>query len=294
MNNAKESIFSKQPQTQVVDWIAVTFLSMIHLMAVAAIFYTIYIRFSWWTVVLTLIYWACSAISITGGYHRLFSHSTYKAHPWLELFYLIFGASAVQNSALKWSMDHRRHHAVTDQEDDPYSVKKGFWWSHFIWVLFKTPHSQNIKATDLKNNPRVMWQYRNYVPLLVTTTFIIPPLLGWIWGDPLGALLWVAGLRLVFLYHSTWCINSLAHTIGSRPYSKKTTARDSAITAIFALGEGYHNFHHTFQSDYRNGIKWYQYDPTKWFVSSMEKVGLTRDLRRTPEKLIENAKQTTN
>ncbi|MEZ4820043.1 MAG: fatty acid desaturase [Bdellovibrionota bacterium] len=148
-----------------------------------------------------------------------------QSPPMVGTFYLIFGASAVQNSALKWSIDHRRHHAVTDQEDDPYSVKKGFWWSHFIWVLFKTPHSQNIKATDLKNNPRVMWQYRNYVPLLVTTTFIIPPLLGWIWGDPLGALLWVAGLRLVFLYHSTWCINSLAHTIGSRPYSKNHRKR---------------------------------------------------------------------
>lgn len=284
-----QSIFSRQPETQKVDYVAIIFMTMVHLMAVGCIFYSIYVKFSWWSFGLGLVYAVFSGISITGGYHRLFSHKTYKAHPALELFYLIFGASTAQNSAIKWSMDHRRHHAVTDQEDDPYNAKKGFWWSHILWVFYKTPHNQKIPATDLRSNPRVMWQHRNYVKLIAIMTFFLPVALGFIWGDPIGSLLWVAGVRLTLVYHATFSINSFAHLIGTQPYSTKTTAKDSPVTAILALGEGYHNFHHHFQSDYRNGIKWYQFDPTKWFVYAMQKVGITSDLRRTPQKLIDEA-----
>ena len=106
-----------------------------------------------------------------------------------------------------------------------------------------------------------------------------------------GGILVIGFLRLVIQWHATFSINSVAHTIGNQPYDTESTSRDSWITAILTLGEGYHNFHHRFALDYRNGVRWFQLDPTKWFVFSMSKVGVTKDLRRVPQEAIEKAKE---
>ena len=116
-------------------------------------------------------------------------------------------------------------------------------------------------------------------------------LLGLLWGDPVGAVLVAGFLRLTLIWNSTFSINSVAHLIGSRNYSLANTARDSIITALISLGEGYHNFHHRFQSDYRNGVRWYQYDPTKWWLWTLSKLRLVRDLKRVPREAIEAARQ---
>ena len=121
--------------------------------------------------------------------------------------------------------------------------------------------------------------------------FVVPFCLGLIWGDPIGALVVAGFLRLVMQWHATFSVNSVAHYIGSRPYSLKNSARDSFVTALITLGEGYHNFHHRFQSDYRNGVRWYHFDPTKWWVWSLSKVGVCRDLRRVPADAIERARR---
>ncbi len=273
------------------DWVNTNFIVFAHLMAIGSIVYMSAVHFSWWSLGLGFLWFAFCGLAITGGYHRLFSHPTYKARRPLRAFYLFFGAASVQNSALKWSADHRRHHAHTDTDKDPYNIKRGFWWAHMGWIFFKAEKPYDERSVrDLASDPLVRFQDRYYVPLAVFAAAGAPLLLGFLWGDPIGALLCAGFLRLVIQWHSTACVNSVAHTTGSREFSDQISARDSFWTAIITLGEGYHNFHHKFPMDYRNGIKWFQLDPTKWFIWTSSKVGLTRDLRRTPDARIESAR----
>lgn len=224
-------------------------------------------------------------LSITAGYHRLWSHRTYKAHPILRALLALGGAFALQNSILKWSSDHRRHHQyVDDNESDPYSANRGFWFSHMGWMLRdypSAPHDlSNVK--DLEADPIVRFQHRFYLPLAVLLNFGLPIAIGALHGDILGALILVGFFRLIVCHHTTFFINSLAHIWGRQPYSKKNTARDNPLIAVLTFGEGYHNFHHAFPGDYRNAIRWWQWDPTKWLIRALSVVGLTRELRTVP------------
>ncbi len=118
-----------------INWINTLFIAAAHLLAVAALVYLFAVQFSWWTIGLGLVWLALCSISITGGYHRLFAHPTYEASRALRFVYLIFGAGSIQNSALKWAVDHRLHHSRCDQTDDPYNIRRGFWWAHIGWIL---------------------------------------------------------------------------------------------------------------------------------------------------------------
>ena len=138
-----------------------------------------------------------------------------------------------------------------------------------------------------------MWQHKHYLVLSIITNFGIPLLLGLIFGNVWGMLLLAGLLRLVLSQHFTFFINSLAHIWGSRPYTESNTARDNGFLAFLTYGEGYHNFHHIFASDYRNGIQWWHYDPTKWLIKSLSLVGLASKLRKTPQEIIERAKAAT-
>lgn len=274
------------------NWTNSLFIPAAHLLAVAAVVYLCCVHFSWWTVGLGVVWLALCSISITGGYHRLFAHPTYEASGLLRAFYLLFGAGAIQNSALKWSVDHRLHHSRCDEEEDPYNIHRGFWWAHIGWILFEDSGARRPVARDLSRDPLVRFQDRHYLLLAILVGGVLPLSLGFLWGDPIGALLVAGFLRLVVQWHATFSVNSVAHYIGTRPFSTKTSARDSFWTALITLGEGYHNFHHRFQVDYRNGIRWYQFDPTKWFIWTLSKLGLTRRLKRTPVERILAARQT--
>jgi len=241
-----------------------------------------------------LVAFSFSNLSITAGYHRLWSHKTYEAHWSLRFLFALGGAFALQNSALHWSSDHRIHHKHVDNNDkDPYSAKRGFWFSHIGWMLREynaNTYDNYSNCRDLQKDKIVMWQHKYYVPLAIATNFGIPIALGLLHGDILGMLLIVGALRLVLSHHSTFFINSLAHIWGSQPYTDKNTARDNAVLAVFTFGEGYHNYHHIFENDYRNGIYWWQYDPTKWLIKSCSWLGLTKKLRVTPKLKIEKAR----
>jgi len=272
------------------DWINTLFLLGVHLLGLGGFYWLAFEHFSWWTVGLSFLWFAFCGVSITGGYHRLFSHPTYKAAWPLRLFYLLFGAASVQNSALKWSADHRTHHGHVDTEQDPYNINQGFWWAHIGWVLSASAGDGDLdNVGDLKKDPLIRFQHRYYVPLALIFGALLPAALGFLWGDPIGALLVAGFARLMIQYHATFAVNSFAHYFGTQPYSTKTSARDSFVTAIITLGEGYHNFHHSFQMDYRNGVRWWQLDPTKWFVWTLSKVGVTSDLRRASKERIQAA-----
>lgn len=235
-------------------------------------------------------------LSITTGYHRLWSHKAFEAHSSLRFLFALGGAFALQNSALHWSSDHRVHHKFVDNNDkDPYSAKRGFWFSHIGWMLRhynKASYDDYSNCRDLKKDKIVMWQHKHYILLALIMNFGVPIALGVVYGDIIGMLLMVGAVRLVLNHHTTFFINSLAHIWGSQPFTDKNTARDNGILAFLTFGEGYHNFHHIFENDYRNGIYWWQYDPTKWIIKASSMVGLASKLRQTPQVRIDKARAT--
>ena len=239
-------------------------------------------------------YFACG-LSITVGYHRLFSHRSHEASWPLVLFYAIFGAGAFQNSIIEWCSDHRNHHKSTDTENDPYSAAKGFWYSHMGWVMVEEENFQNdfSNVKDLQSSKIIMWQHRNIFLIGAISGIILPALIGFLIGGfatGVGCLVWGGLVRTVFVHHGTFLINSAAHIWGTQPYSEENSSRDSFWLAFLTFGEGYHNFHHTFQADYRNGHKWYHVDPSKWWITSFNLLGLKSNLKSTPKHSIEAAK----
>jgi len=240
-----------------------------------------------WFAFAIFMFW--NGLSITAGYHRLWSHKTYKAHPVIRVVFAIGGALAVQNSIRIWCSDHRHHHQFTDHLDkDPYSAQRGFWYSHMGWMLrdYQACDTDFSNIKDLDKDSVVVWQDKHYAALALSSNFLLTTLIGAMLGDAIGGLLLLGFLRLILSHHTTFFINSLAHFWGSQPYSDGNSSRDNPIIAFFTYGEGYHNFHHTFQWDYRNGIHWYQYDPTKWLIRVLSWCSLTSDLKRiAPEKI---------
>jgi stearoyl-CoA desaturase (delta-9 desaturase) len=274
-----------------VNWKTSVFLAVINTLAVTAVpLYIWHYGLDWFQVLLFLFFYIATGMSITLGYHRLFSHLSFKAKAPVKLATLVFGACAFENSALDWSSDHRKHHKHVDHDEDPYDISKGFVWAHIGWLLFKLgPEQPMDNVNDLKRDPLVMWQHRWCIPMAFIIGFGVPALLGYLWNGPagaLGAFLLAGVLRVFAVQHSTFFINSLCHTVGKRPYSDRCSARDSAIMALFTFGEGYHNYHHEFQHDYRNGVKSSNFDPTKWTIWTLEKLGLVSDLRRVPDEKI--------
>ena len=222
-----------------------------------------------------------SHIGITAGYHRLYAHRAYDASPIVEALLLFFGTLALQGSVVRWSFDHRAHHRHADRDGDPYNVHMGFWYAHVLWI-FGEQRSVDGTVRDLQAKPMVRFQHQHFLALAILSNLIVFLLVGWALKDFVGAAVLIIGVRLVLSYHITWCINSLAHYWGSRSYSKEQTARDNYLVALVTVGEGYHNYHHTFPSDYRNGIRWFHVDPGKWTIWLLSKVGLTWGLKRQP------------
>ena len=228
-------------------------------------------------------------LSVTIGYHRLFSHRAFQAAWPLRLMVLLFGAAAFENSALWWCSDHRQHHRfVDDPARDPYAITKGFWYAHWLWVMEGEVRPM-AGVEDLQKDPLVRWQHR-YHFWIGAAVALIPVYVGLatgnVWGQAVMGLL----LRIILTHHSTFLINSAAHRWGSQPYSDANSARDNALLAPLTFGEGYHNFHHMWQWDYRNATRWYQWDPGKWLIACFACVGLARGLRRVPDTQIRRAR----
>lgn len=238
-------------------------------------------------VLATTILFFLTGISITAGYHRYFSHRAYKAEKPFEYLLLFFGTMAGQGSVLRWSYEHRIHHAYVDTDKDPYSIKKGFWYAHCLWLLEKPKKIDNKVIPDLLENPSLVFQHRYYELLFIFTNALAFLFLGWLLNDYMGAFVLSLFGRLFLLHHSTWFINSLAHTWGDKPFSQEQSAVNNYIISFLTFGEGYHNYHHTFANDYRNGIRWYHFDPTKWAIWFFHKLGLTKSLKRVDPVLIE-------
>ncbi|KAJ9093760.1 hypothetical protein QFC19_008199 [Naganishia cerealis] len=235
----------------------------------------------WWSV----IYYYITGLGITAGYHRLWAHRSYNASPLLQYILACAGAGAVQGSIKWWSRGHRAHHRYTDTDLDPYSAHHGFWWAHVGWMLVKPRTKIGVAdVSDLTRNKVVRWQHENYLSLLVVMGFVLPTLVAGLgWGDWRGGFFFAGAARLLFVHHSTFCVNSLAHWLGETPFDNKHSPRDHIITALVTIGEGYHNFHHQFPMDYRNAYWNLGYDPTKWLIKASSLLGLATHLKTFPE-----------
>lgn len=228
-----------------------------------------------------------TGLSITAGYHRYYAHRSYRTGSFVEAILLFLGSMATQGSALRWSFDHRIHHAHVDTDEDPYSIKKGFWYAHCLWLVQKPREIEDRTVSDLLKNKLVMFQHHYYKTLMIASNVLIVLFFGWLFNDYLGSLMFIFGLRMFLLHHFTWFINSLAHTWGDKPFCQELSAVDNYFLSMLTFGEGYHNYHHTFSNDYRNGIRWFHFDPTKWLIWTLNKLGLVHNLKRMDPATIE-------
>ncbi|KAF7323842.1 Acyl-CoA desaturase [Mycena kentingensis (nom. inval.)] len=264
------------------NWLNVAILTVVPAMSIIGLCTT---KLRWETALFSVLYYFFTGLGITAGYHRLWAHRCYNAGRPLEYFLALAGAGAVEGSIKWWSRGHRAHHRYTDTELDPYNAKEGFWWSHVGWMLLKPRRKPgHADVSDLSKNAVVRWQHKHYLLLVLVMAVGVPTLIPWLlWNDARGGYFYAGFARLLFVHHSTFCVNSLAHFLGVAPFDDKHSPRDHFITALATIGEGYHNFHHQFPSDYRNAIRWYQYDPTKWFIWTCEKLGLAWQLKTFPD-----------
>ena len=282
---------STREQTPAIDIPLMAFLMVTPVIGIAGTAVYTYVRgFALWMPLLALGMYFLVGLSICAGYHRFFSHKSYEASRPVQVFYAVFGAMAAQNSILWWSSSHRTHHQYVDRDWDPYSIKRGFWWAHILWIFHKhdAPDVEG-NAPDLLKNPIVQWQARWYKVLLIAGGFGLPTLIGALFGDPVAGLLWGGFLRLVVIHHTTFFVNSLAHYVGTPRYNAEISARDNWGVALLTLGEGYHSFHHRFPADFRNGMRWFHWDPAKWLIAALRVLRLASELRSTPAPQVEQA-----
>lgn len=270
-----------------INWTVSAVLGLTFLAAITVVpWYGIVHGYNDWSWIFFGIFVVLNGIGIGSGYHRLWSHRTYDAHPLLKWFLAVMGGMALQNSIIVWSARHRVHHREVDDNDkDPYSIGRGFWFAHIGWMLKDYPSGKVDYSVvrDLEKDPVAAWQHRRYWTLVWLTNLALPLFLGWLTGDMLGMFLLVGILRLVVSHHVTFFINSLAHIWGKQPYTDENSARDQHFLALITYGEGYHNYHHLFQSDYRCGVRWWHLDVNKWFIASCAALGLVKNRKRVPK-----------
>lgn len=281
---------SELPFLQRINWLSTT---IIFAPLIGLIIGSLFVPLRRETFILFLIQYFLSGTGITAGYHRLYSHRAYKASWPVEFVLLAWGAAAFEGSVRWWGRNHRAHHRYVDTEKDPYAVHKGFWYAHIGWMVLKqdSRRAGRVDISDLNANKAVMFQHRHYLPIAVFFGFVFPLVIGTFgWGDFWGSLVYACFGRMFVVHQATFCVNSMAHTFGVQSYSKEHTSYDHVLTALVTFGEGYHNYHHEFPHDYRNGIRWYHYDPTKWVVRFLCYFGLCSRLIRFPDNEVQKAR----
>ncbi|XP_048194428.1 acyl-CoA desaturase 1-like [Perognathus longimembris pacificus] len=228
-----------------------------------------------------------SGLGITAGAHRLWSHRTYKARLPLRIFLIIANTMAFQNDVYEWARDHRAHHKFSETHADPHNSRRGFFFSHVGWLLVRKHPAVKEKGglldmSDLKAEKLVMFQRRYYKPGLLLICFILPTLVPWyFWGETFKHSLFVAAfLRYAIVLNATWLVNSAAHLYGYRPYDKNIESRENILVSLGAVGEGFHNYHHTFPYDYSASEYRWHINLTTFFIDCMAALGLAYDRKK--------------
>jgi stearoyl-CoA desaturase (delta-9 desaturase) len=253
----------------------------------------------WTDIVLFLVFYYVSGLGITIGYHRLFTHGSFKANRALRIALAVAGSMAIEGPVIRWVADHRRHHAYSDREGDPHSpwrygnttgaLLKGLFWAHLGW-MFDEMHTNREKYTpDLMQDKDIRIVDRLFPVWLVVSIFGPPLIAGLIhmsWGAALSAFFWASLVRVFLLHHVTWSINSICHTIGERPFQARDKSTNFWPLAILSFGESWHNMHHADPTAARHGVLKGQLDTSARIISWFEKLGWATDVRwPKPERL---------
>lgn len=264
----------------------IIYIGIVHCAAVVGAFLVSYCNP--YTLFWAFILWLISGNGITGGVHRLWAHRSYKASFGLRVFLMLSNSIANQGSIWHWSRDHRVHHKHSETDADPHNAKRGFFFSHMGWLLVKkhpavVEAGKTLNYDDLLEDPVVMFQQRLDPWFALFMCFLFPSLVAKAWGESFWNAFFVAGaLRYVCVLHITWSVNSFAHFFGDHPYDPKSWPAENPFVALFALGEGWHNWHHKYPFDYAAsefGIT-KQFNPTKLFIDTCCKLGLAWDRKR--------------
>jgi len=237
----------------------------------------------------------CAGNGVTMGAHRLWAHSTYKAHWTVRLFLMCGFTMSFQTSIFNWCRDHRLHHKQSEKAGDPHDSTRGMFFAHIGWLLIAKRKEvrevgKTIPVKDLLDDPIVKVNHDYYLLLALFLAVYLPYKIGvYLTNDPMLAIGYFVGYRIIQVYHRTWVINSVAHWHGRRNYLRTIAPADSLRASFFALGEGWHNYHHTFPEDYATseyGIS-QQLNPTKFVIDLLALVGLTWNRKRTPKAKVE-------
>jgi len=251
------------------------------------------------TVLFSLAVHVIAAVGITAGYHRRWSHRTYKSHKSVDVLLMLMGTLATQNSIYDWARDHRVHHKYSETKADPHNADAGLFFAHMGWLMVRKHEDVKEKGKtcsmkDLEKDQLVMWQHRNYLWFTFVLAVILPTILpAFLFGENLIKAYFVAFSRILLTLHATWCVNSLAHWWGDHPYDARIFPVENAMVAMITVGEGWHNYHHTFQHDYRasNRIDPFYLkiflNPTSIFIDTLAAVGLVWNRNKTPSKIVQ-------
>jgi stearoyl-CoA desaturase (delta-9 desaturase) len=269
------AIFKRAPDERV-EWLKSIPFFLMHLMPLFALFTGVRL----FDVILCIVLYVGRMFFISAGYHRYFSHRSYKLGRIPQFIMAFGGTTCAQKGPLWWAGHHRNHHAFSDTERDIHSPKRGFWWSHVGWILcdkFKATPEDRIR--DFTKYPELVWLDKHCLvpPTLLAITVLL------LWGP--SALFIGFFLSTILLYHITFCINSLAHVFGVRRYATTDTSRNSLILALMTLGEGWHNNHHHYRSSANQGFYWWEIDISYYVLRLLNLFGLVED-PHTPPKVI--------
>ncbi|KAK5906078.1 hypothetical protein CgunFtcFv8_001974 [Champsocephalus gunnari] len=252
------------------------------------------------TLLWSLLCFVISALGVTAGAHRLWSHRSYKASLPLKIFLGVANSMAFQNDIYEWARDHRVHHKYSETDADPHNAVRGFFFSHIGWLMVRKhpdviEKGRKLEVHDLLSDKVVMFQRKYYKASVLLMCFFVPMFVPWyLWGESLWVAYFVpALLRYTLVLNATWLVNSAAHMWGNRPYDHHINPRENKFVAFSALGEGFHNYHHTFPFDYATsefGIKW---NITTGFIDTMCFLGLAKDRKRVSHEAVASRIQRT-
>jgi stearoyl-CoA desaturase (delta-9 desaturase) len=247
---------------------------------------------SWTDVILGVVFYYISGMGVTVGYHRHFTHGSFKAKRWLRIVMAAAGSMAIEGPVTRWVADHRRHHAFSDKDGDPHSpwrygetlpaLMKGLFWAHLGWLFDEFHTNRDKYAPDLMND-RDIRRVNTLFPVLLATSLLLPAAIGglvsWSWTGVLSAFFWASLVRVFLLHHVTWSINSICHTIGERPFASRDKSANFWPLAILSFGESWHNMHHADPTAARHGVDKWQLDTSARLIWIFEKLGWVSDVR---------------
>lgn len=272
-------------------WRNVILMSMLHFGALYGLWFVPLAKPA--TIVWAVVCFMLSALGVTAGAHRLWSHRSFKAKLPLRMFLAAANTMAFQNDIYEWARDHRAHHKYSETDADPHNALRGFFFAHIGWLLLRKhpdviEKGKKLDLSDLHADQVVMFQRRHYKKLILLMCFIVPTVVPWyFWGETLYTAFYVPCiLRYALVLNATWLVNSAAHMYGNRPYDKTINPRENRFVALGAIGEGFHNYHHTFPYDYTASEFGMRYNFTTCFINFMYFLGLASDCKRVSKETI--------